>query len=50
MLTVISASWGLVHKDDIISLAKYKCLVNFGFASTLRMHQHYELYVIIAEA
>ena len=36
MLTMISASWGLVQRDGIMGLAKYRCLVNFGFASTLR--------------
>ena len=35
---MISASQGLVHKNDIVSLAKYKRLVNFGFANTLSMH------------
>ena len=33
---MISASWGLVQRDGIIGLAKYKCLVNFGFANALR--------------
>ena len=36
MITVISASWGLVQRDSIIGLAKYKHLMNFGFASALR--------------
>ena len=36
LITMISASWGLVQRDSIIGLAKYKCLVNFGFASALR--------------
>ena len=33
---MISASWGLVQRDGIMGLAKYKLLVNFGFASALR--------------
>ena len=33
---MISASWGLVQRDGIMGLAKYKHLVNIGFASVLR--------------
>ena len=37
MITMISASWGLVQRagDSIVVVAKYKCLVNLGFASAL---------------
>ena len=36
MLTMISASRGLVQRDGIMGLAKGEYLVNFGFASAFR--------------